>query len=151
MIQAAAEGLGDLERLESVTPLMEAYESVESAGDKGCHTRITIVRALGQIGAATAEPIIRRALNAIQIETVGSGREDTALDLRAHAAFALTRVDPENAIHDLALMLFDSEPNVDVHRAAIQQSSYAHGRREVHCQSRLRLRGCAARGETPIP
>ena len=72
-------GLGDLERLESVTPLMEAYESVESAGDKGCHTRITIVRALGQIGAATAEPIIRRALNAIQIETVGSGREDTAL------------------------------------------------------------------------
>jgi HEAT repeat protein len=93
---------------------MEAFERAESAGDRGCHTRIAIVKALGQIGAATAEPTIRRALTTIQIDTVGFGREDTALDLRAHAAFALARVAPESAIHDLALMLFDHEPNLEV-------------------------------------
>ena len=114
VVQAAAEGLGELGRLESVAPLVEAYERSESAGDKGCHTRIAVMKALGQIGAATAEPIVRRALKTIQIETVGFGREDTALDLRAHAAFALAHVDPENAIHDLALMLFDHEPNLEV-------------------------------------
>ena len=114
VVQAAAEELGELERPEAVRPLMEAYERADSGGDKGCHTRIAVVKALGQIGMAAAEPIVRRALNTVQIEAVGFGREDTALDLRAHAAFALSRVDPENAIHDLALILFDMEPNLDV-------------------------------------
>jgi HEAT repeat protein len=72
------------------------------------------VIALGKIGIASAEPVIRRAINTVQIEAVGGGREDTAITLRAVAAGALARVDPENAIHDLALMLFDTEPNLEV-------------------------------------
>jgi HEAT repeat protein len=114
VVQAAAEGLGELERPEAVGPLMEAYERADSGGDKGCHTRTAIVIALGKIGIASAEPVIRRAINTVQIEAVGGGREDTAITLRAVAAGALARVDPENAIHDLALMLFDTEPNLEV-------------------------------------
>src|SRR5687767_11061522 len=114
VVQAAAEGLGELERAEAVGPLIEAYERADSEGDKGCHTRTAIVRALGQIGIAGAEPVVRRAINTVQIEAVGGGREDTAMTLRGAAAFALARVDPENAIHDLAPMLFDVEPNLAV-------------------------------------
>ncbi len=117
VVQAAAEGLGELERAEAFAPLMEAYERADSGGaatDKGCHTRVAIVKALGQIGIASAEPVVRRAVYTVQIESVGNGREDTAMTLRGAAAFALARVDPENAIHDLALMLFDVEPNLGV-------------------------------------
>ena len=112
VVQAAAEGLGELERAEAVGPLLEAYERADSGGaatDKGCHTRAAIVKALGQIGIASAEPVVRRAINTVQIE-----REDAAITLRGAAAFALARVDPENAIHDLAIMLFDVEPNLAV-------------------------------------
>src|SRR5438876_2106827 len=114
VVQAAAEALGELERPEAVKPLLEAYERADSERDRGCHTRTAIVNSLGRIGMATSEPVVRRALKTIQIETVGAGREDTAVLLRATAAYALARIDPENAIHDLALMLFDVEPNLPV-------------------------------------
>lgn len=117
VIQAAAKLLGEMGRMTAVTPLMDAYWRLDADGarlDKGCHSRGALVVALGTLGAAVSEPVIRRALSTVQIETVGFGREDTAPALRAAAAFALVQVDPRNAIHDLALLLFDHEPNLAV-------------------------------------
>lgn len=110
-VAAAAMSLAGLESLAHLQPLIEAYDRLNSDGvrlDKTCRGRIEIVNALGKIASPLAEPIIRRAIRTHQ----SAYRDDTARELRAAAAIALTRVDPSGAIHDLALLLFDEDPGV---------------------------------------
>jgi HEAT repeat protein len=110
-VAEAAKYLADLESLAHVQPLMEAYDRIDADGirlDKSCRARVEIVNALGRIASPLAEPTIRRAIRTHQ----AAYREDTARELRAAAAIAITKVDPTGAIHDLALLLFDEDPGV---------------------------------------
>lgn len=116
VVQRAADALGALGHPAAIEPLVAAYERAAAAGienDPGCRIRQAIVKALGDFGGSGAVPLVRKALHTVQIE-IGFGPEDTALGLRATAALALARLVPADALYDLALLLFDEEPNVAV-------------------------------------
>ncbi len=113
VIQEAAAALGATEQRAAIPPLMEAYARADEDGpkrDRGCRIRRAIVEALAKLDARTAVPLVRRAIRTVQV----MAGTDTALDLRAAAAAALAQLEPQNAIHDLALLLFDREPNCPV-------------------------------------
>jgi HEAT repeat protein len=116
VIEAAAKALGDLEEVPAGESLITAYEWADGAKgrDPGCRARRAVVRALGKLDYRPGVPIVRQALYTVQIEPVGFGLEDTGLGLRATAALALAQLDRFNAVHDLALLLFDTEPNLPV-------------------------------------
>src|SRR5438105_1262437 len=113
VVQEAVSALGDTEQVAAVAPLLECYAWADADGpkrDRGCRIRRAVVEALGKLEARSAVPLVRRALRTIQI-VAGT---DTALDLRSAGAAALAQLDPHDAVHDLAILLFDREPNFPV-------------------------------------
>lgn len=98
-----------------VPALISLYNWVEEdphKRDRGCDTRLAIVEAFGEIGSRQTIEILRKAVRTIQIVRLGPTPEDIAIGLRAAAAVALAKVDPD-ALYELALLLFDFEPHKD--------------------------------------
>lgn len=109
VVEAAAKALGKLGRPEAGAALIDAYRRGEQDApriDRYGHVRTAIVAALGTLGSRGASDVVRRALHT---ELAGG---DGGVELRSAAALALARVDPANAIHDLALVLFESDPSI---------------------------------------
>lgn len=94
--------------------LHRAYLRLHSAGaegDPGCWARIAIVEALARLGAPEGEEAARLAIRTVQVERVSNGLVDTATGLRVAAASLLANLRAPGALIDLAVLLFDREPN----------------------------------------
>lgn len=112
----AVKALGKIDHPLVVTSLIESYRWAEEdphKRDRGCAIRQAIVEALGNMETPLAISTLRRAIRTVQIERLGPQIEDSAIGLRATAALALARVD-SNALYDLALLLFDENPDIPV-------------------------------------
>lgn len=109
--------IADRSVYEAVPDLMKRYlwfHDKPLDRDPGCTVRCEIVLALGKLAGRSAIDVIRLAMRTVQIETVAGGLEDTATGLRANAAIALANVGDQDALTDLAILLFDMKPNVAV-------------------------------------
>jgi HEAT repeat protein len=108
---AAAEIVGERSLTDLVPDLAAAFrrfleDPVET--DKTCRAKIAIVEALHKLDA-DEEELYRVAVKLVQSEPAWGPPEDTAVPLRATAAFALVRVNPRDLMVLLADLLADKE------------------------------------------
>lgn len=89
--------------------LLAAYLRLHAGGaasDAGCWGRQALLEALGRLDVPEAEDAARLALRTVQVE-----RTDTATGLRALGALLLANRRAPGLLVDLALLLFDIEPD----------------------------------------
>lgn len=111
VVEAAAKRV---EQPRAAGALHRAYLRLHEAkaeGDPGCWARIAIVEALARLGAPEGEEAARLAIQTVQVERVSNGLVDTATGLRVAAASLLANLRAPGALIDLAVLLFDREPN----------------------------------------
>jgi len=103
-----------------VQTLLDLYTWAEEApdNDRVCDIRIALAEALGNSYSQYAVETLRRAVRTIRVARIGPGLEDTGINLRATAAIALAKTDP-NALYELSLLLFDYEPHKDTPTAPV--------------------------------
>ena len=94
----------------SVAPALVAlyYYMEESPAkrDNPCDLRMALAEALGDTGAPMAVDVLRLAIATTHVARFGPTPEDMAVGLRATAAIALAKIDPD-CLHLLGLLLFD--------------------------------------------
>ena|GEM_PF-1827039 len=118
-VMAATKAVQSLARLNTtgvVPVLIMLYNWAEEDAhkrDRGCSIRTAIVEAAGNIGSPLATEILRKAVRTVQVVKLGPTPEDIAIELRANAALALAKVDPD-ALYELSLLLFDETPDTPV-------------------------------------
>jgi HEAT repeat protein len=81
----------------------------KAKADPGCAAKAALAEALDRLGHGDPDLFVR-AIRHVQWEPVWGGRVDTATDLRGAAAMALVRLDPPDALQELARLLADPEP-----------------------------------------
>ena len=108
-----------------IPSLIELYDWLEEDSrkrDNGCTVRMTIVEALGDTSATMTIDTIRKAIRTVHVTKIGVSLEDTAVGLRATAALALAKIDPDS-LYELSLLLFDKKPDVPTSEPAYAKSS----------------------------
>jgi hypothetical protein len=107
---AAAEIVGERSLPDLVPDLTAAFHRFledPNETDKTCRAKIAIVEALHKLDA-DEEEVYRVAVKHVQPEPAWGGSEDTAVPLRATAAFALVRMNPRDLLVLLADLLADT-------------------------------------------
>jgi len=89
----------------ALTRLLDA----KAKADPGCAAKAALAEALDRLGHADPDLFVR-AIRHVQWEPVWGGRVDTASDLRGAAAMALMRLNPPDALQEVARLLADPEP-----------------------------------------
>lgn len=111
LVEAAAKRI---EQPRAAGALLRSYLRLHAAGsegDPGCWARIAIAEALSRLGAPEGEEVARLAVRTVQVEHVSGGPVDTATGLRVAAAGMLANLSAPGSLVDLAVLLFDREPN----------------------------------------
>ena len=123
----AVQFISKLDCLGVVDALLSVYSWAEEDAHKRdnlCNIRAEIVNALGEIDSneisAAANKTLCKAARTVHITKVSAVPEDTAICLRANAALALAKTDP-NSLYELLLLLHDKES--DVRQAAARALS----------------------------
>lgn len=108
----------------SLITLYDWLEKEPRKRDNSCDARTAIVEVLGNIGLPVAFGTFRKAARTIQFVKVGLGMEDMGVQLRASAALAMAKSDPDS-LYELSLLLFDgdSDESAVVRKAAAQAIS----------------------------
>ena len=112
--QRAVRNLSEINHPAVVPSLIALYDWLEENSrkhDNGCDVRLAIAETLGDTGSPAAVDTLKKAARTVQIVKLGPGPEDAAISLRAAAALALAKIDPD-CLYELALLLFDEKPNV---------------------------------------
>jgi len=79
--------------------------------DVNCSVRTAIIEALSDTSSTVTIPTLQKAARTVQISKRGPSLDDMALGLRATAALALAKIDPD-ALFQLSLLLFDEKPDI---------------------------------------
>lgn len=111
VVEAAAKRV---EQPRAAAALVRCYRRLHEAGaegDPGCWARIALIEALARMGAPEGEEAARLAIHTVQVERVSNGLVDTATGLRVAAAGLLANLGAPGTLIDLAVLLFDREPN----------------------------------------
>lgn len=111
VVEAAAKRV---EQPRAAGALLRAYLRLHKAGaegDPGCWARIALIEALARLGAPEGEEAARLAVHTVQVERTSGGLLDTATGLRVASAGLLANLQAPGALIDLAVLLFDREPN----------------------------------------
>lgn len=111
VVEAAAQRI---EQPRAAGALLRAYLRLHAGAaqtDPGCWGRIAIMEALARLGAPEGEEAAALGIKTVQVEPVAGGMADTATGLRVAAAGMLANLGVPGALIDLAVLLFDREPN----------------------------------------
>lgn len=111
VVEAAAKRIN---QPRAAAPLLRAYQRLHEGAatiDPGCWGRAAILEALGRLEAPEGEDAARLAVKTVQVEWVGTGPMDTATGLRVAGAGLLANRSAKGALLDLAILLYDKEPN----------------------------------------
>ena len=141
-VEKAIHALADIDHPSVVPALIRLYDWFQADSrkrDRSCDARTAIVEALGCIGSTQSISLLKKAARTVERAKLGPRIEDAAISLRAAAAIALAKVDPD-CLYELAVLLFDEKPDVPVSTA---NRPYKKPARHI--------RGLRAHGRNPRP
>ena len=117
--EKAIHALADIDHPSVVPALIRLYDWFQADSrkrDRSCDARTAIVEALGCTGSTQSISLLKKAARTVERAKLGPRIEDAAISLRAAAALALAKVDPD-CLYELAVLLFDEKPDVPVSTA----------------------------------
>ncbi len=139
----AAEELGRSADLAGARAMVERFEFLSEDGptrDPGCHVRAHLAFGCGRLEYQGAVDALRVGIRTVQIEPVAGVPFDTGAHLRANCALALAQLHAPDALRDISLVLFETDPKLLAHEPSTGGYDYrTSGARKAAAQALRRL------------